>query len=254
MLSLFHMWTYWPAEHTLLSALFIPHESAAGLHPILGVGWTLNMEMYFYSVFALSIRVSRSFAPVISGATISAIWFGLPYLTDNKAACFYFTHPYISYFVIGIVMWYVTEWITAKVSKQTFPRWLFPCSIPMYLVSVLWFDTGMVGVSLLFAVSVIAANQGADIKNRALLLLGNASYACYLLHTIIIEYLRQHGVATSGTIVFTTGVLVGSWALAIVWHFTVERCVLSLRQLTVFQLTKNERPPFAIPKVPSGST
>jgi len=253
LLSLFHMWTYWPAEHTLLSALFIPHASATGLHPVLDVGWTLNMEMYFYSVFALSICVSRSFAPIVSGAAIMAIWFGLPYLTDNKAACFYFTHQYISYFVIGIVIWYFTECIRTRVSKHTFPRWLFPFSVLMYVASVLLFDTGIVGVSLLLVVSVLAANQGADIKNRTLLLLGNASYACYLLHTIIIEFLRQHGVATSGTLLFTTSVLVGSWVLAIVWYFSVERFVSLLRQLTVFQVTHNDRDPFGIRKIESSS-
>lgn len=84
-------------------------------------------------------------------------------------------------------------------------------------------------MSALFLMAILSANSGADINARGLLLLGDASYACYLLHTILIEILRHQGVATSGTFLFATGVLLASWCLAILWHLTVEKVVLQLR-------------------------
>lgn len=230
MLALFSMWDYWPIDHTLLSMLFIPHDSPAGLHPVLGVGWTLNMEVYFYLVFSLSIAISRPFAPLISAAIIIAVFSLLPHITENKAAIFYFTHQYIWFFIIGIAIHYLTEWIKKMKFDYVPPRWLLPALLILYVTSVLFYDTGIIAVSVLFFAVVVASNQGADIKSRALLLLGNASYACYLLHTILIEYLRHKGVATTGSIPFVIGVLIGSWALALGWHFTVERWILLFRQ------------------------
>lgn len=43
------------------SFLFIPYDTEPDLplRPVLGVGWTLNQEMSFYAIFALSLILSR---------------------------------------------------------------------------------------------------------------------------------------------------------------------------------------------------
>jgi exopolysaccharide production protein ExoZ len=41
------------------SLLFVPYSSQPSLKPVLHVGWTLNLEMYFYAVFALSLAFGR---------------------------------------------------------------------------------------------------------------------------------------------------------------------------------------------------
>ena len=99
MLQCLHMWTYWPIEHTLLSFLFIPHNSPAGLEPVLGVGWTLNLEVYFYTIFTFAILVNKKYAPVISGVVIFAISYGLPLITQNKVVLYYYAHDYVKFFV-----------------------------------------------------------------------------------------------------------------------------------------------------------
>ncbi len=33
--------------------------------PILGVGWTLNIEMFFYLLFALCLQVGKNLAPLL---------------------------------------------------------------------------------------------------------------------------------------------------------------------------------------------
>jgi len=57
-------------QNLVMSLLFIPYKDHAGdMHPLLGVGWTLNLEMFFYCIYALSIAVRASIAPILACAT-----------------------------------------------------------------------------------------------------------------------------------------------------------------------------------------
>jgi exopolysaccharide production protein ExoZ len=209
MLTLFRMWTWWPVEHTVLSALFIPHDAPAGLFPVLGVGWTLNLEMYFYALFALAILISRRLSPLIVGTSIIAMKYGLPYVTDSKPVLFYYTHDYVNYFVYGIAIWYGSEWIKG-LNLLKLPTWTFPVALAGYsAIVILNVADPHYLVPALFAMTVFASNSGADIAPRPLVLMGDASYACYLLHTILIELLRVKGFpVASGTAIMTIFILV----------------------------------------------
>jgi exopolysaccharide production protein ExoZ len=229
LLTLFRMWTWWPVEHTVLSFLFVPHDSPVGLYPFLAVGWTLNLEMYFYAIFTLGILVNRRFAPLLAGALIIAVKYSLPWITGNEPILFYYTHDYLSYFLIGIAIWYASEW--AKGASLRLPIWTFPVALAGYTAMVIFnvMDPHYL-VPALFATTVVASNSGADLAPRPLILLGDASYACYLLHTILIEFLRHFGFPVSdGTAVMVIPILIGSWGLALVWHFTVEKAISRLR-------------------------
>ena len=244
LLTILNMWTHWPVEHLVLSALFIPHQSPAGLYPVLGVGWTLNLEVYFYTIFTFSIVINRKFAPIIAGSIISAAYFGVSHFTDNEAALHYIAHKYIWFFVLGIGIWYFSEYLKNKDIKLNLPKMTLPVAIIAYAVLTVYFASkgysvtvfywsAIFSVSILFLIAILAADYGADLKPRAILLLGDASYACYLLHTILIEFLRHKGIASTGTFVFTTGVLIGSWSLAILWHLYIERFISMLPRRNV---------------------
>jgi len=221
--TVFGLWSWWPVEHILLSFLFIPHDSPAGIYPVLGVGWTLNMEMYLYSVFAISIYINRIKAPIIAGLIILTVRFALPYVTDNKAIIYYYTSDYLLYFVIGIAIWYLT--LTKSGASTKLPSWTFPISLFAYTIAVV-FTSFIFLVPALFLITILASDR----KHRLLILMGDSSYACYLLHTILIEFLRTKGFLVSGTIPYTIGVLVASWAIAIAWYISVEKLILILRR------------------------
>lgn len=238
LLTVFNMWHYWPIEHVVLSALFIPHESPAGLYPVLGVGWTLCLEMYFYAIFTISIVLNRRFAPLIAGLVVSFVYFVTPLVSVNEAALFYFAHMYVGFFVIGIGIWYLSEWLKRKFVRPMLPRSTLPISIALYTLVNVFLDsnidnllnwTEIISVSALFLVTILSANFGADLNPRGILVLGDASYACYLLHTILIEFLRHRGIAISGTFLFTAGVIISSWGCAIFWHLYVEKFISMLR-------------------------
>ncbi|MFC3180070.1 acyltransferase family protein [Cypionkella sinensis] len=56
----------------LYSMFFIPHSnpSGIGVFPTLTVGWTLNYEMFFYAILALSLLISKKFALTICAAIL----------------------------------------------------------------------------------------------------------------------------------------------------------------------------------------
>ena len=56
-------WLDFPLQDILRSFLFIPFANGArggAVQPVLGVGWTLNLEIYFYGIFALSLFAPRA--------------------------------------------------------------------------------------------------------------------------------------------------------------------------------------------------
>ena len=43
--------------------------------PFLGVGWTLNIEMFFYFLFAFSLLAGRTLAPLLCATILTALFF-----------------------------------------------------------------------------------------------------------------------------------------------------------------------------------
>jgi len=83
----------------LKSILFIPYREPNGLfQPILGQGWTLNYEMFFYAVFAVGLLAPRriGLTATLGGLTALAVTDMIFGNFDN----FYISHKLI-YFVLG---------------------------------------------------------------------------------------------------------------------------------------------------------
>jgi exopolysaccharide production protein ExoZ len=174
------------------SLLFLPSENT----PLLGVGWTLNFEIYFYLVFGLARAVNRRFAPVISAAFICAV-FTLDQRGYGGFLVHYYSHGYIQFFLAGIALFYIWTfgslfargWIVATLcacglicffgsqfAHPLWPDWLLPYSW--------WFP------SLVVACALFMESSGAPITWRPAVLLGDASYSLYLTHTIFYEIAR----------------------------------------------------------------
>jgi exopolysaccharide production protein ExoZ len=240
MLWTFNMWTHWPFYHVALSYLFIPHQAPSGLHPVLGVGWTLNFEVYFYVLFGVAIYLNKRFAPLIAAAMVAFFYVMVPLITDSEALRFYYAGSTVWYFVAGIAIYYLDSFVGRLKLKIQLPYWTFPACLALFvvltIVAALGMSYPMNGSTLamilppaLFLTGVLAARFGADLKAPFLILLGNASYGCYLLHTIFIELMRHRGIAIDGSIIKTGAILIASWTLAMLWHLTFEKLMPLLR-------------------------
>jgi exopolysaccharide production protein ExoZ len=173
------------------SLLFVPYirtESLdgdwPGVYPILGYAWTLNYEMFFYALFALSLFAGRSsrvailtFALALSFATGKL--FG-PF--DNPVAATY-TSAYPLEFATGSILAYA--WLRAP-ARISFPGSLLIIALGLYSLR----DTHSRFVVTAGAFLILAGclhPKICDLQSRALLALGDASYSIYLTHKFVVE-------------------------------------------------------------------
>jgi exopolysaccharide production protein ExoZ len=168
------------------SLLFLPSEQM----PILGVGWTLNFEVYFYVVFGLALGINRRFAPLICAVFIYTV-FALDQRGYGGFLTHYYSHDYIHYFLAGIALFYFWTfgsvlfrgWMVTSISVAgvvfffgcQFARPLWPDWLLTYYW---WFPPFVVGCALFMESSAVR------LMWKPFVLLGDASYSLYLTHTI----------------------------------------------------------------------
>jgi exopolysaccharide production protein ExoZ len=219
------------------SLLFLPSENS----PLLGVGWTLNFEVYFYVVFAAAVWLNRRYAPLIAASVVYAV-IKANELGANSFLITYYSHGYISFFLQGIALYYIWTF-----TKDHLPKWptIIACAIiPLVsygsqFVTPLWYGdptlqycAEYVPIALV-AAALFSASAGADVAWRPLILLGDASYAVYLTHTIFMEMIRVEN--AHGTISIPTpkeslsvmiGYLISSITIGVAVHLWVEKPLL----------------------------
>jgi exopolysaccharide production protein ExoZ len=224
-------WT-WPPDfipHILKSLFFLPSER----FPILGVGWTLNYEMYFYLLFALALWIHRRMAPLIAAALVTGI-LALAPLGCDHFLCTYYSEGYIKFFVFGIALFYFWSAVAPML-----PR-LATAVIGAAVIALLYatelapsvFGPLPASAAVIMPVTVVAAAlamsaSGTDVKSRPLLLVGDASYAIYLTHTIAmiaLPSLVAAGMASpSQNAAIMLAVVAVCVAIGIIVHVAIER-------------------------------
>jgi peptidoglycan/LPS O-acetylase OafA/YrhL len=89
------------------SLAFIPYSDSEGLwEPIVPQGWSLNYEMMFYVIFALSLLFRRLIALPAVGVTLGSFVIVGPLLPNETLA--YLASPIVLWFLLGIglgILW-----------------------------------------------------------------------------------------------------------------------------------------------------
>ncbi|MBB3860707.1 exopolysaccharide production protein ExoZ [Novosphingobium hassiacum] len=170
-------------QRLLASLLFLPLASADGTSvakPVLDVGWTLNLEMAFYLIFALSMALPRRWSVMITVAVLCLVALGSELLSPNAWSSTYL-HPRLLDFAGGmLIAWY----------RVKLPSW---CAVIGFgLLAWLGRDPSVpytlaVTVPALLIVAGMAGAEASlpDPRSRSmqvLNVLGDASYAIYLMH------------------------------------------------------------------------
>jgi exopolysaccharide production protein ExoZ len=170
------------------SLLFIPYVKESGeIQPILFLGWTLNYEMFFYTIFALSLLLTGGirrmmFLSLVIGLLIVAGAFVPQALTIP----FFFTRPIMAEFVMG-------AWIGIAYCRghRLPPALALACLLAgtFVLVGRFWLWPGgerawWGGISS--AAILIGALWLPEYRERLSQMIGGASYSLYLMHPFII--------------------------------------------------------------------
>jgi peptidoglycan/LPS O-acetylase OafA/YrhL len=180
----------------VMSYTFIPARRPDGsIQPIYSLGWTLNYEMFFYVVFAACLALRRRRAVVavalLLGAAMALHRFVAPWAT----ALVFWTDGIMLEFLLGMAVAVVAAKGVA-----------FPAAIRVALALIALtlliaaHRFGIPGGPLVtgapMALLVAAAVLGHPIRlPGALLLLGDASYALYLVHPFAmrpVDLIWQH--------------------------------------------------------------
>lgn len=176
------------------SMFFIPFDRATAkagtaLRPLVGLGHTLQMEMLFYLLFLIAMRVSHKYRGFLAAVFAGAVALtGVFFPTENPVIHFYTANPYVwTSFIIGLTVYGLFS-LLQKMELQA------PCgilSVGAVLISLaavvpvfvretsVWYTIMM--FAAVFCAGLVWSACGRKTP-RLLVVFGNISYSYYLLH------------------------------------------------------------------------
>ncbi len=195
--------------YLLKSVFFIaaPDPSADNImQPVLGPGWTLNYEMFFYCIFAVFLLLPKKAA--IAGFSIAIVAFviwGMSSLSsaeiNSPATLFsFYANPLLLLFVGGV-------WLGAAYKKSALFQkanislvWMFAAVIGA--IAFIWLTEkngwplalqplAFIPALLCVATALLCRYQPVSFSGRLGVLLGEASYSIYLSHIIVLAVIRK---------------------------------------------------------------
>ena len=175
----------------LLSLAFIPHWSVAHegvVWPIVAPGWSLNFEMYFYLVFALSLFFAERFRVLFITLVISVVFLIAQYLhTGDSAIAQFYSKSMVFEFVFGMLL--AVAWKRGFRLPASTAAWLLllgTCLLFLRLPVPRIFEFGVPSLLIVTACLFVRVKE-----YRWAVLLGDASYALYLSHIFTLGVLRK---------------------------------------------------------------
>ena len=184
--------------HLLLSMAFVPHVSPNldRILPLLGQGWTLNFEVFFYLIFAVALALRTEWRLPAIGASLLALPVLGVFVLTPEIPITTLLSPLLIEFLGGIgIAWFVTtgrrlpvgwSWTCVILGVA-----LLACAEPA--ADAEWGRLLEFGIPAFFVVGgmVGAETSGALRFTRLPLWLGDASYSIYLSHTFVISALGK---------------------------------------------------------------
>jgi peptidoglycan/LPS O-acetylase OafA/YrhL len=215
----------------VMSYGFLPASRPDGtIQPIYSLGWTLNYEMFFYVVFAACIVLPRRSAVAAVTLLLTAAMAVHRVVPPQATALVFWTDGMLLEFLLGMAVALIAA---REVSLAA------PFRIALILIAlILLITTHVSGVpsgplvtGIPMSLVVAAAVLGRPIRvPSALLLLGDASYALYLVHPFAmrpVEFVwqRLQLTGTAAAAIYVTTALLLAIIAAICVHLWFERPV-----------------------------
>jgi peptidoglycan/LPS O-acetylase OafA/YrhL len=196
------------AADLLSSIAFIPHFGNLenpGFFPVLGVGWTLNMEMLFYALFAIALILKKRIGIAFLLISILSIVFVSRILVfmkvDEHNIAHFYSELVMLLFAAGVIISLKLDLVNSFFSKYLkLLRYDVLIGITIALIALLnavRVNRGLIHLMLDFAsIPIMAAalcRPAAlpDFIRRRLVLIGDASYSLYLFHSSFLIVLNR---------------------------------------------------------------
>jgi exopolysaccharide production protein ExoZ len=213
-----------------VSFLFLPYARPSGdISPVFGVGWTLNFEMLFYAVFALALGASRAVTVACVTVVLAALALAGTLWPDLPMPLSYWSNPIVLEFAFGMMVALMHRRgvrlpaalavLLGAAALAQFALFVGygPPQVPR------WLGYGVPAAELVAALTL--ANR--DIAISWIDRIGDASYALYLCHPLVIAAARMlslKGYLTPAVAPWTylCGVVISSVGAALLLHRFVE--------------------------------
>lgn len=173
------------------SLLFVPFAAIEGapasVWPILQQGWTLNYEMFFYILFAISLAAPRQWrlmgiCAVLAALVLAGRLFG-PFAGPLASV---YTNSLLIDFIAGMILAYL--WLRAGPDD-----WL-PLPLLVILAGLCAIGSNSRVVAMGGAIIIFAGCLHPSVcstRNPLLMGIGNASYSLYLSHQFVLDSLAS---------------------------------------------------------------
>ena len=240
------------AEFSFLwkSLCFVPFEITEGVfQTLMRVGWTVNYEMFFYLLFAISCRISLKYRGLICSGFLCVL-VGLAHLLPANFVPLTFYGEFIQLeFVLGILCYYTAKALYCRAESRPLPfqvsllcvpaSILIFCALPLIQRSgrvttanrLIWF--GIPAALLLLLVLLAELKLTAP---KLLTRLGDISFSVYLIHyypIMLIDrrvYSLEHYSLTA-VIVTVLGILLILALSYIAWYLIENKLTGIFRKL-----------------------
>ena len=189
-------------QHVLLSLAFLPHLDPDGhMFPVVGQGWTLNFEMFFYLLFALALALPRrwrlaSLALFLLALPLAGLPVGEALL--RRAPPLLLLSPLLVEFLAGILIAQAVvsgwrprlSWCWASLAAGALALAFLPNpSAADNWARLLLFG----GPAFLIVAGAVGVEVGSEKfrVGKLPLLLGASSYSLYLSHTFTLSLMGK---------------------------------------------------------------
>lgn len=213
------------------SLLFIPYEHNGIRQPILGVGWTLNFEMFFYLIFWIGMKINykwRGYIAITFCVMLSAL--GYEFGRNLPMPLSFWLNSYLLEFGFGILAFYISRKFNErnKTKKNILLIWGTELLLSIFVLenirtflifhSMMFWEGAISGaVCLLIILQAIRYSEQIIIPN-AIMSIATCSYLIYLIHIYpirlfdkMIMYIwggENGGVMTALSVIITIGICV----------------------------------------------
>lgn len=181
-------------EYIIKSYFFIPsyNPTDGKVQPVLGVGWTLVFEMFFYLIFSITLAFKLN--PLKATSVVLFVFFIGSFFKDRFLKIT--EHPVLFFLFDDVVVCFILGMIVAKFYQQEIlmNNRLAVAAITFGLVSItLGFVMGASSTSIVAIASFLIVWGCVSIEKgtsfdvpKWLVFLGGASYSTYLFHPLIV--------------------------------------------------------------------